>query len=160
MSAFRQLSLLVMLLCPPLLGSHTDLAVCASTMSKLLLHTAHRHSTSGAVLLMQVSIMSAIRHPNVVLFMGVCLDPPCMVTEVGPTSPCITSAQSALISSHCSHVRLAHEVTLIFNVGPAPLLCSTELLSLDPCICCQSSWYVLSQCTAMSPFVHDCYSEG
>lgn len=26
--------------------------------------------------------MSAIRHPNVVLFMGVCLDPPCMVTEV------------------------------------------------------------------------------
>ena len=32
---------------------------------------------------MQVSIMSAIRHPNVVLFMGVCLDPPCMVTEVG-----------------------------------------------------------------------------
>ncbi|KAL0047223.1 hypothetical protein WJX82_010034 [Trebouxia sp. C0006] len=29
----------------------------------------------------EVSIMSAIRHPNVVLFMGVCLDPPCMVTE-------------------------------------------------------------------------------
>lgn len=32
----------------------------------------------------QVSIMAAIRHPNVVLFMGVCLDPPCMVTEVRP----------------------------------------------------------------------------
>ncbi|DBB01174.1 hypothetical protein WJX77_003342 [Trebouxia sp. C0004] len=29
----------------------------------------------------EVSIMSAIRHPNVVLFMGVCLDPPCTVTE-------------------------------------------------------------------------------
>ena len=25
--------------------------------------------------------MSAIRHPNVVLFMGLCLDPPCIVTE-------------------------------------------------------------------------------
>lgn len=30
--------------------------------------------------------MSAIRHPNVVLFMGVCLDPPCMVTEVRPAA--------------------------------------------------------------------------
>ena len=35
---------------------------------------------------MQVSILSAIRHPNVVLFMGVCLDPPCMVTEVSPAA--------------------------------------------------------------------------
>ena len=25
--------------------------------------------------------MAAIRHPNVVLFMGVCLEPACMVTE-------------------------------------------------------------------------------
>ena len=25
--------------------------------------------------------MSAIRHPNVVLFMGLCLEPPCIVTE-------------------------------------------------------------------------------
>ena len=30
----------------------------------------------------QVGILSAIRHPNVVLFMGVCLEPPCLVTEV------------------------------------------------------------------------------
>ncbi|KAK9845513.1 hypothetical protein WJX81_008391 [Elliptochloris bilobata] len=29
----------------------------------------------------EVNIVAAIRHPNVVLFMGVCLDPPCMVTE-------------------------------------------------------------------------------
>lgn len=32
-------------------------------------------------MVVQVSIMSAIRHPNVVLFMGLCLDPPCIVTE-------------------------------------------------------------------------------
>lgn len=31
--------------------------------------------------MVQVNIVAAIRHPNVVLFMGVCLDPPCMVTE-------------------------------------------------------------------------------
>lgn len=29
----------------------------------------------------QVMIMSALRHPNVVLFMGVCLEPPCVVSE-------------------------------------------------------------------------------
>ncbi len=29
----------------------------------------------------EVGIMVAIRHPNVVLFMGLCMDPACMVTE-------------------------------------------------------------------------------
>jgi len=36
---------------------------------------------SGGAAAGQVNIVAAIRHPNVVLFMGVCLDPPCMVTE-------------------------------------------------------------------------------
>jgi serine/threonine protein kinase len=26
-------------------------------------------------------MMAAMRHPNVVLYLGVCLDPPCVVTE-------------------------------------------------------------------------------
>ena len=30
---------------------------------------------------LQVNIMAALRHPNIVLFMGVCLDPPCVVSE-------------------------------------------------------------------------------
>ena len=30
---------------------------------------------------MQVSIMASLRHPNVVMFMGLCLQPPCIVTE-------------------------------------------------------------------------------
>ena len=46
---------------------------------------------------MQVSIMSAIRHPNVVLFMGVCLDPPCMVTEVSVSCCCAVSTDYACI---------------------------------------------------------------
>ena len=29
----------------------------------------------------QVSIISSLRHPNVVMFMGLCLQPPCIVTE-------------------------------------------------------------------------------
>ena len=31
--------------------------------------------------LVQVSIISSLRHPNVVMFMGLCLQPPCIVTE-------------------------------------------------------------------------------
>ncbi len=29
----------------------------------------------------QVNILASIRHPNIVLFMGMCLEPPCLVTE-------------------------------------------------------------------------------
>ena len=32
-------------------------------------------------MVLQVNIMAALRHPNIVLFMGVCLDPPCVVSE-------------------------------------------------------------------------------
>jgi serine/threonine protein kinase len=30
---------------------------------------------------MQVSIMASLRHPNVVMFMGMCVEPPCIITE-------------------------------------------------------------------------------
>ena len=33
------------------------------------------------LLLWQISIMASLRHPNVVMFMGMCLEPPCIVTE-------------------------------------------------------------------------------
>lgn len=29
----------------------------------------------------QVNILVTLRHPNIVMFMGLCLDPPCLVTE-------------------------------------------------------------------------------
>ena len=48
------------------------------------MHCMFDHQPDRQMCQLQVSIMSAIRHPNVVLFMGVCLDPPCMVTEVSP----------------------------------------------------------------------------
>ena len=31
---------------------------------------------------MQAHIMAAVRHPNIVLFMGLCLNPVCIVTEL------------------------------------------------------------------------------
>ncbi len=30
---------------------------------------------------MQVNILSSLRHPHVLMFMGVCMDPPSLVTE-------------------------------------------------------------------------------
>jgi hypothetical protein len=40
------------------------------------------HSSNiGFFARVQMGIMASIRHPNVVLFMGVCLEPPCIVTE-------------------------------------------------------------------------------
>ena len=32
-------------------------------------------------MLRQAMIMSSLRHPNIVLWMGICLEPPCLVTE-------------------------------------------------------------------------------
>ncbi|KAK9862943.1 hypothetical protein WJX84_012116 [Apatococcus fuscideae] len=42
---------------------------------------AAEQSMSLKTLEREVGVMIAIRHPNVVLFMGLCMDPPCMVTE-------------------------------------------------------------------------------
>lgn len=46
-----------------------------------------RRCTSGMLddLDKEAAIMAALRHPNVVMFLGVCLDPPCVVAEV----PCL-----------------------------------------------------------------------
>lgn len=35
----------------------------------------------------EAAIMAALRHPNVVMFLGVCLDPPCVVAEVTSSDP-------------------------------------------------------------------------
>ena len=49
---------------------------------------------------LQVSIMAAIRHPNVVMFMGICLSPVCIVTEFcarGSLSDVIKKAASRAV---------------------------------------------------------------
>lgn len=39
------------------------------------------HQCLQLTALLQVSIMASLRHPNVVMFMGLCLEPPCIVTQ-------------------------------------------------------------------------------
>lgn len=43
----------------------------------------------------EAAIMAALRHPNVVMFLGVCLDPPCVVAEV-LSIPSIDSMQQGM----------------------------------------------------------------
>jgi hypothetical protein len=43
--------------------------------------TPVRTSQVGCQTGVQVGILASMRHPNIVLFMGVCLEPPCLVTE-------------------------------------------------------------------------------
>ena len=54
----------------------------------------------------QVSIMAAIRHPNVVMFMGLCLNPVCVVTEFcarGSLSDVIRKAATSEIFAQLLH---------------------------------------------------------
>ena len=54
----------------------------------------------AALISLQVSIMAAIRHPNVVMFMGICLSPVCIVTEFcarGSLSDVIKKAASSAV---------------------------------------------------------------
>ena len=50
----------------------------------------------------EAGIMAALRHPNVVMFLGVCLEPPCMVAEVTilPIAAlCILAAQQSMLDN-------------------------------------------------------------
>ena len=49
----------------------------------------------------EASIMAALRHPNVVMFLGVCLEPPCMVAEVTPPPPTRPPAALHLWEAFC-----------------------------------------------------------
>ena len=83
---------------------------------------------------MQVAIMSAIRHPNVVLFMGVCLDPPCMVTEVSKVimqHSVHDSPQTSLLSPAVTHVCLLYNTTLRCGSSPSCIAIKPSLAALS-----------------------------
>ena len=37
--------------------------------------------TPGMCFLQEAGMMASMRHPNVVMYLGLCMDPPCVVTE-------------------------------------------------------------------------------
>ncbi len=57
---------------PKCSGCRCDQCVC-----RPCLNVAERRDSC----LQEAGMMAAMRHPNVVLYLGVCLDPPCVVTE-------------------------------------------------------------------------------
>ena len=62
----------------------------------------------------QVSIMAAIRHPNVVLFMGLCLGPVCIVTE-----SCARGSLSDVISKAAANPAFGQQLDWPKRLGMA-----------------------------------------
>lgn len=58
--------------------------ISAACLLSALLTAAGAAATAAVLVPVQVGILSTLRHPNVVLFMGVCLSPPAVVTEYCP----------------------------------------------------------------------------
>lgn len=48
----------------------------------------------------QMHILATLRHPNIVLFMGVCLSPPCLITEYCPQGSLLDVLQRAQIQPY------------------------------------------------------------
>ncbi len=87
----------------------------------------------------EAGIMAALRHPNVVMFLGVCLEPPCMVAEVSLLPAAITAALDSCIP----HGACAHLCQYSLFQCPASVVCSRSdaaamvLLSrFSSLICC------------------------
>ncbi|KAL0024386.1 hypothetical protein WJX79_007764 [Trebouxia sp. C0005] len=61
--------------------------------------------TAITILEREVSIMAAIRHPNVVMFMGLCLNPVCVVTEF-----CVRGSLSDVLEKAASDAAFAQQL--------------------------------------------------
>ena len=60
---------------------HRTSSITVSSLIVLRLVRPTASLRGETALLQEASMMAAMRHPNVVLYLGVCLDPPCVVTE-------------------------------------------------------------------------------
>ena len=80
---WRETTVAIKLLTPPVPkaggSSDSDNSGCALSGPR-----PHQACNAGSLddLDKEAGIMAALRHPNVVMFLGVCLEPPCMVAEV------------------------------------------------------------------------------
>jgi len=77
----------------------------------------------------EAGIMAALRHPNVVMFLGVCLEPPCMVAEVtilptaGIAALCILAAQQSMADNPLICMRVCLTAWLIVCLPVCLLVC-------------------------------------
>jgi serine/threonine protein kinase len=59
-----------------------------------------KHARNGVM--QEAGMMAAMRHPNVVLYLGVCLDPPCVVTEYCARGSLNDVLKRALYNAKCA----------------------------------------------------------
>ena len=59
-------------------------------------------------------MMAAMRHPNVVLYLGVCLDPPCVVTEY-----CARGSLNDVLKRALYNPRYAEQLDWRVRCGPS-----------------------------------------
>ncbi len=60
-------------------------------------------------------MMAAMRHPNVVLYLGVCLDPPCVVTEY-----CARGSLNDVLKRALYNPKYAEQLDWRVRYGPRP----------------------------------------
>jgi serine/threonine protein kinase len=80
--------------------------------------------TFEAVIPWQVNILASIRHPNIVLFMGVCLEPPCLVTEFCARGSLYDVLRKVFATSHALVTSQLHGSQ---HVGCSPPVCVCQL---------------------------------
>lgn len=101
----------------------------------------------------EAGIMAALRHPNVVMFLGVCLEPPCMVAEVYTLAlrcnQTLTSSSTIVIHVLNQHMCLALCICLWCFVIGLPVHTSFRQfwLALRPSTC---AWQSASVSGALS----------
>ncbi len=81
----------------------------------------------------EAGIMAALRHPNVVMFLGVCLEPPCMVAEVTilPIAAlCILAAQQNMPDNPL--------ICMLVGLTARLNVCLPACMSVYLCVCLHS----------------------
>lgn len=73
-------------------------------------------------------MMAAMRHPNVVLYLGVCLDPPCVVTEY-----CARGSLNDVLKRALYNSKYAEQLDWRVRCGLTPALSHTAFWKLPCC---------------------------
>jgi serine/threonine protein kinase len=85
--------------------------------------------TCGLNYIMQVKIIANLRHPNIVLFMGVCLSPPCLITEYCPQGSLLDVLQRAHTQRYtAAQLTWARRLKMALQVAKVCMLFASAIL--------------------------------
>ena len=85
----------------------------------------------------QVSIISSLRHPNVVMFMGLCLQPPCIVTEFCARGSLFDVLRKARTSqSFAQQLNWSKRLSMALDAAKVRCLFTSAVASAGPPVFC------------------------